>query len=92
MKRTAKKTTELTQTQFLALRAARIAQQTIKIASFGRIKPLWVLPLAAHFSSKNRNKNSKTGDSEPGLPSHRWQKEIEYMIASRYKRRALVLT
>jgi hypothetical protein len=87
------KLSSVTRTQELMLRATRIAQQTVKYASFGRLKPHWVLPLAGHFCSRNKNKeNSETGDSEPGLPSHRWHKEKRIMIASRYKRRALILT
>ena len=85
------KLSTVTRSQELMLRATRIAQQTVKYATFGKIKPRWVLPLAGHFCSKNKNQeNSETGDSEPGLPSLRWHKEINKMIASRYKRRALV--
>ena len=84
---------QVTRSQLLMLRATQIAQQTVKYASFGQLSPRWVLPLAGHFSSKNKNReNSETGDSEPGLPSHRWHKEIRSMNTSRYKRRVLVST
>lgn len=85
------KLSELTKTQYIILRAAQLAQRTIKYASFGKLRPRWVLPLTGHFCSKNKNQEkTETGDSEPGLPSHRWHKEKRIMIASRYKRRALV--
>jgi hypothetical protein len=82
----------LTRNQQLVLRATRVAQQTIRLASLGKIKPHWVLPLAGHFCTRNRTEEkSKTGDSEPGPTSLRWHKEIiKHMNTSRYKRRALV--
>jgi len=86
------KLSSLSRNQRLILRATRIAQQTIKLASLGKIKPHWVLPLAGHFCTRNNKieKNSKTGDSEPGPPSLWGHKEKRKMIASRYKRRVLV--
>ena len=87
------KLSSLTRNQQLVLRATRVAQQTVRLASLGKIKPHWVLPLAGHFCTRNNKieKNSKTGDSEPGPPSLWGCKElIKHMTASRYKRRALV--
>tara|TARA_B100001113_G_scaffold120802_1_gene98705 strand:+ start:215 stop:499 length:285 start_codon:yes stop_codon:yes gene_type:complete len=91
MKKQPAKISELTTTQYAVIRTVQFAQRTVKFVSFGHLKPHWVLPLTGHFCIQNgKEKNSKTGDTEPGLPSHRWCKE-KNMIASRYKRMALEL-
>lgn len=86
------KMANITRGQELALRATRLAQQTVRFATLGKVRPHWVLPLAGHFCVKNQTKEIQdSGDSEPGLPSHRWCKEIKHMTTSRYKRIATIL-
>ena len=74
---------ELNRSERLVLEMVRITQIAIRNATFGRVRPHWVLPVAGHFCSKQRAKEkTQAGDSEPALPSHRY-KEIEMILRKR---------
>lgn len=79
---------ELTRSERLVLQMVRLTQIAIRNATFGKVRPYWVLPIAGHFCSRQRAKEkTQTGDSEPALPSLMY-KEIEMVLR---KRMALVL-
>jgi len=48
--------------------ATRAAQNGIRRMTFGKLKPRWVLPVAAHFLTENRKKdeeNTESSDTDP---------------------------
>jgi hypothetical protein len=88
-----KRVSELTSKQLIALHATKVAQKTVRLVTFGRCKPFWVIHLAGRFLAAQKNSEISDTDSEP--PSikgiERKMTIIRQRLAvntSRYKRRA----
>jgi len=65
-----RKLTSVNHKQKIMIKATRVAQQTVRYATFGRIRPHWVLPLAGYFATHNKEEEkSENSDTEPALPS-----------------------